>query len=137
MRKLAVVLLLGLWSVPFVVAQDKNSEAGQKAADHWLAVVDKGDYAASYERASSLFKSAVSKDDWVQKVKAVRDPLGKVISRKLQSAQYTTTIPGAPDGEYVVCQYQTSFENKKSAIETVVTMLDKDEQWRVSGYFIK
>ena len=137
MRKLALVLLLGLWSVPFVVAQDKNSEAGQKAADHWLAVVDKGDYAASYERASSLFKSAVSKDDWVQKVKAVRDPLGKVISRKLQSAQYTTTIPGAPDGEYVVCQYQTSFENKKSAIETVVTMLDKDEQWRVSGYFIK
>jgi Protein of unknown function (DUF4019) len=137
MKKFAVVAVLALLSVPFVMAQDKNSEAGQKAADHWLAVVDKGDYAASYERASSLFKSAIDKDGWVQKVKAVRDPLGKVVSRKLQSAQYTTTFPGAPDGEYVVCQYQTSFENKKSAIETVVTMLDKDEQWKVSGYFIK
>jgi Protein of unknown function (DUF4019) len=137
MRKLAVVLLLTMLSATLVLAQDKNSEAGQKAADRWLAVVDKGDYAASYERAASLFKAAIDKDGWVRQVKAVRDPLGKVVSRKLQSAQYTTTLPGAPDGEYVVCQYQTSFENKKSAVETVVTMLDKDEQWRVSGYFIK
>lgn len=137
MKKMLALAIVMLLTAPIVLAQNQNSEAGQKAADRWLAVVDKGDYAASYERASSLFKSAVSKDDWVQKVKAVRDPLGKVVSRKLQNAQYTTTLPGAPDGEYVVCQYQTSFENKKSAIETVVTMLDKDEQWKVSGYFIK
>lgn len=58
-------------------------------------------------------------------------------SRKLKSATYTKTLPGAPDGEYVVIQYDSSFVNKKSAVETVTPMLDKDGKWRVSGYFIR
>jgi Protein of unknown function (DUF4019) len=70
-------------------------------------------------------------------VAPVRDPLGKVLSRTLKSATYTTSLPGAPDGEYVVIQYDTSFEHKKSAVETITPMLDKDDHWRVSGYFIK
>ena len=64
-------------------------------------------------------------------------PLGKVESRKLKSAAYTKTLPGAPDGEYVKIQYHNRFEHKQEAVETVVQMLDKDGNWRVSGYFIK
>jgi hypothetical protein len=60
-----------------------------------------------------------------------------VVARKLKSKQYTRTLPGAPDGEYVVIQYETTFENKQSATETVTPMLDKDGVWRVSGYYIK
>ncbi len=48
-----------------------------------------------------------------------------------------TSLPGAPDGEYVVIQYNTEFENKKVAIETITPMLDDDGKWRVSGYYIK
>lgn len=70
-------------------------------------------------------------------VKSVRDPLGKVLSRKFKSATYTKTLPGFPDGEYVVLQFETSFEHKASAIETLTPMLDKDGKWRVSGYYIK
>ncbi len=44
---------------------------------------------------------------------------------------------GAPDGEYVVIQFETSFEHKRSAIETVTPMMDRDGKWRVSGYYIK
>jgi len=55
----------------------------------------------------------------------------------LKSASYTKTLPGAPDGEYVVIQYDSSFEHKQSAVETVIPMLDKDGQWRVSGYVIR
>jgi len=118
------------------MAQDKN-EAGKKSAESWLAVVDKGDYAASYDEAASIFKLAITKEDWLQKVRAARSPLGKMISRKLKRMQYETTLPGAPDGEYVVVQYDTSFENKRSAVETITPTLDKDGQWRVSGYFIR
>jgi hypothetical protein len=32
---------------------------------------------------------------------------------------------------------ETSFANKKSAIETVTPMLDKNGKWRVSGHFVK
>ena len=118
------------------MAQDKN-EAAKKDAESWLAVVDKGDYAASYDEAASIFKLAITKEDWLQKVRAARGPLGKIISRKLKRAQYETSLPGAPDGEYVVIQYDTSFENKRSAVETITPTLDKDGQWRVSGYFIR
>ena len=119
------------------MAQDKNIEAAKKGSESWLAVVDKGDYAASYEEAASIFKLAVTKEDWLQKVRAARNPLGKVTSRKLKGAQYKTSLPGAPNGEYVVIQYGTSFENKRSAVETITPTLDKDAQWRVSGYFIR
>ncbi|MGA2423709.1 MAG: DUF4019 domain-containing protein [Terriglobales bacterium] len=70
-------------------------------------------------------------------MRASREPLGKLLSRKLKSATYKTTMPGAPDGEYVVIQYDSSFEHKQAAVETVTPMLDKDGKWRVSGYYIK
>ena len=52
------------------------------------------------------------------------------------ASTYTTSLPGAPDGEYVVLQYESEFQRKKYAIETVTPMLD-DGQWRVSGYYIR
>ena len=70
-------------------------------------------------------------------MEAVRKPLGQTVSRSLKSKQYQTVLPGAPDGEYVVIQFNTSFEHKRSAVETVTPMKDKDGKWRVSGYYIK
>lgn len=137
MKRAITFAIMFLLIAPFALAQDNKTAAAQKGAENWLAITDKADYAGSYDRASAMFKAAVTKDDWVQKIRAARGPLGKVESRKLQSAQYTKSLPGAPDGEYVVMQYETSFENKKAAVETIVPMLDKDGQWRVSGYFIK
>jgi hypothetical protein len=137
MKRLMTLAIICLLIGPVVMAQDKNTEAAQKGAESWLAVVDKGDYAGSYAEAASIFKTAITNEDWVQKVRAARGPLGKVTSRKLKRAQYKTSLPGAPDGKYVVIQYDTSFENKRSAVETIVPMLDKDGQWRVSGYFIR
>jgi hypothetical protein len=137
MKKVALIALLALLAAPAVMAQNTKTEAAQKSAESWLALVDKGDYAASYDQASNSFRSALTKDKWVDTSKAVRSPLGKLVSRKLQNAQYTTQLPGAPDGEYVVIQYQTSFENKQEAVETVVMQLEKDGQWKASGYFIK
>ena len=74
---------------------------------------------------------------WVHSIKAIRPSFGELVSRRLQSATYTTTLPGAPDGEYVVIQYSTGFSNKTSAIETITPMKDPDGVWRVSGYYIK
>ena len=70
-------------------------------------------------------------------VRGVRNPLGKLKLRTLKSATYRTSLPGAPDGQYVVIQYQSSFENKRSALEIVTPMLDKDGVWRVSGYQVR
>ncbi len=123
-------------SISFAADSAKEKAAGM-AADKWLALVDNGRYADSWTEAAEYFRSAVNQTHWEQSVQSVRKPLGKVISRKIRTRTYTTTLPGAPDGEYVVVQYETSFQNKKSAIETVTPMLDKDGRWRVSGYYIR
>lgn len=137
MKQQMALAMMFLLIATFTAAQDGSTQAAQKTAESWLARVDKADYAGSYEEAASTFKAAVARADWLQKIRAAREPLGKLVSRKLNHAQYTTSLPGAPDGQYVVMQYETSFENKKSAVETIVPMLDKDGKWRVSGYFIR
>ncbi len=118
----------------------QNEEAEQKAvaaATSWLALVDAGKYAESWDAASAFFKSAVSRERWVEMLNASRKPLGKVDSRTLAMKQHLTEMPNAPKGEYVVIAYKTVFENMPRAIETVTPMLEKDESWRVSGYYIK
>ncbi len=119
-----------------------SSDAGKEvaavtAAEKWLATVDEGDYYESWTETASFFKNAVKPDQWEQSMQAVRKPLGKLISREVVIKIYKTTLPGAPDGEYVAIQFETSFENKKAALETVTPMMDKDGMWRVSGYYIK
>jgi len=111
-------------------------QAAIDAAQKWLSLVDGGQYSESWEQGAEYFRNAISKDKWEQAMKAVRVPLGAQMSRVVKSKQYTTSVPGAPDGKYVVIQFTTSFKNKVSATETVTPMLDKDGSWRVSGYFI-
>jgi len=120
-----------------VQAQQKPEQLAQQSSDAWLALVDSGKYADSWQEASQLFRAAITQEKWQDALRGTRDPLGKMLSRKLRSATYKTTLPGAPDGEYVVMQYDSSFEHKQSAVETVTPMLDRDGKWRVSGYYIK
>jgi len=132
---IAIVIVL---TAGFSIGADSGREkAAVAAAEKWLTMIDEGNYAESWKEAADYFKSAVSREQWAQSLQAVRQPLGKIISRKVKDAIYLTTMPGAPDGEYFVIRFDTSFQNKKSAVETVTPMLDKDGRWRVSGYYIK
>ncbi len=67
----------------------------------------------------------------------VHGEVGLARSRELIDATFTTSLPGAPDGRYVVLQYRTEFANRKDAVETVTLMLDEDGTWQVSGYYVK
>ena len=114
---LAVSLLLIL---PLSLKADQvQDEAAVAASKAWLVLVDSGKYGESWDQAADYFRKALSKEKWESALKAVRQPLGKVLSRELTAKKFTTSLPGAPDGQYVVIQYKTSFENKKDAVETV------------------
>lgn len=138
-RRILYLVIVGLiLSGGTAMASDAGKEtAALSAAEKWLATVDAGKYAASWKEAAELFRNAVKPEQWEQAMQTARKPLGKIISRKAQTKIYKTSLPGAPDGAYVVIQFETSFENKKTAIETVTPMMDKDGKWRVSGYYIK
>lgn len=138
-RKCIIVLGLGFLTL-FVVAYIHANEASEKAAlasaTAWLALADGGKYPETWDQAAAYFRNALTKDRWVASLKGGRAPLGKVLSRKLKSKMYTKSLPGVPDGEYVVIMFDTQFENKESAVETITPMLDKDGKWRVAGYLI-
>lgn len=142
MRIVAVCLVvafavsLGIYQVTAQVTL-KPEEVAQKSAEKWLALTDAGKFSESWDEAAAMFQSAVSKAQWTEALKKARTPLGTLQSRKLKTATYTKNLPGAPAGEYVIIQFETSFENKQSATETVTPMLEKDGKWRVSGYYIK
>jgi Protein of unknown function (DUF4019) len=132
---LALYLLL---SGPVAAAQEvSKGTAAMTAAEEWLALVDGGRYAESWNEASQYFKNVVRQEQWTQSLEAVRKPLRKVVSREMKKMTYKTSLPGAPDGEHMVIQFATSFAKKRAAVETVTTMAEKDGKWRVSGYYIK
>jgi hypothetical protein len=114
-----------------------NEDAATLSVTTWLKFIDSGNYQRSWESASEFFKTQINADDWVKTAIKARSPLGEVVSRKMISQLYKTAIQGAPDGEYVVIEFSTEFENKKSATETITPVLDPDGQWRVSGYYIR
>jgi hypothetical protein len=111
--------------------------SAESAALAWLALTDAGDYSRSWDMAAGIFQSSISKQNWMNALQNARGPLGTLILRKVKSVRYAQSLPGAPDGEYVVIQYESQFESKKAAIETVTPHLEKDGSWKVSGYYIK
>jgi Protein of unknown function (DUF4019) len=138
-RKIAflVVMMLLIVATPLMADEYEKKEAAIASADKWLKMVDEGKFIESWKESSVYFRQAIKAEQWQQTLAAVRTPLGNLISRKVKRATYTTSLPGAPDGEYVVLVYIASFANKKSGIETVTPQMDKDGLWRVSGYYIK
>ena len=138
MRRLflaATVLLL--LAGPGLADETAAINQAQSAATTWLALTDAAKYGPSWDEASSLFKASITKANWETALKGARAPLGTLKARKLKAATFTRTAPGAPDGEHVVIQFDTQFENKAAAVETVPPMREKDGSWRVSGYFIR
>ena len=109
----------------------------ERAAREWLALADVDDAARTWAAASSLFRDAVPEDEWARSLRAARAPLGAVVARTLRRGRAVSELPGAPDGEYVVLEFDTQFERKRAAVETVTPMRDRDGAWRVSGYYIR
>jgi len=120
--------------------------AALNAAQSWVALVDSGRYAESWNNSTQYAKDKLPKEKWTQICESARKPLGRNTSRKLKSKKYLTFLPGyheltprpgAPKGEYVMIEFKSSFENRDSVIEVITPMLEKDGQWRVSDYMMK
>jgi hypothetical protein len=140
MRIVSFLLLLGMltcFASGTARAGSGEEQAAASAARVWLSLIDVGYYARSWKEASAYFQGGIDENGWKASLNGARKPLGRLVSRRLQTAKYVTELPGAPDGQYVVMQFRTSFVNKRAAIETVTFMLDNDRKWRAAGYFIK
>jgi Protein of unknown function (DUF4019) len=116
--------------------QPPTPQGDLAAANAWIGLVDAKRWNDSWANAGIMFRSKLPEASWASTIQSVREPLGAVSSRSLKSKTRTSTLPGAPDGEYEVVQFQTSFARKAVATETVV-LSHESSGWKVDGYFIR
>lgn len=127
---LGAVLLAGTgWAGP------PEGEA-RTGAESWVALVDARKYAESWTEASGMFRKGVTKEKWVEMAGKAREPFGPLRSRRFLGAEFAKSLPGVPDGDYAIVRFQTAFEKKAAAIETI-SMTAEDGKWKVAGYFIR
>ncbi|MHB1349674.1 MAG: DUF4019 domain-containing protein [Desulfobulbus sp.] len=129
--------LIFLGSFPAAAEDKTRTTEAIRAAESFLLLLDTGQYGQSWDSAADLFKKQVPKETWIRQLSGLLPPVGVIKNRTITSAEYRTELAGAPDGQYVVIRYRSSFTNKESAVETVTPMLDADGHWRVSGYFLQ
>jgi len=135
MRKIGLILLFFTFTVGLAVAQAPEDKA-RLAAEQWIVLVDDGQYEQSWKEASKIFRDALSSPDWQKKAETDRSHLGQKQSRKLKDLKLGPTVKGLPAGQYVQVKYQSSYANKKVALETVTAVLEPDGNWRVAAYSI-
>jgi len=137
-RAAAALTIAFATSLSVAQANDEHPEGvAQAAAVAWLALVDAGNYAPSWDAAATRFRESITREDWAARAASLRGSMGALKSRNLKSETYTHSLPGTPNGDYVVIRFDSSFAQMGAATETVTTMQDADGTWRVAGYFIK
>lgn len=140
MKQLAPIALAMMFATPVVAvhAQEADhSKAGVAAAEQWLKLADADKGPETWSAAGTGFRSAVTSEQWTGMLQGARAPLGALKSRSLANARFTRTLPGAPEGDYVVIQYSAVYVNRPGVTETVVTARETDGSWKVVTYLIQ
>lgn len=140
MKQLTQIALAMMFAMPVaaVHAQETDhSKAGVAAAQAWLELADAGKGTETWNAAGAAFRSAVSAEQWTGMLQGARGPLGDLKSRSLTNARYTRTLPGMPEGDYVVIQYGAAYANRQGMTETVVAARETDGSWKVVTYLIQ
>jgi hypothetical protein len=134
-RALGISLLVLSAALAGSAAGDTPSTPAEVART-WLMAADTGSGAETWALAAPLFQDRISSEQWQKQLTAVRAPLGVVGKRTLTSATHAASVPGAPNADYEVVKFQTEFEHKPNAIETVTTVRQPDGSWRVLDYSV-
>ena len=77
----------------------------------------------------------VKQEQWIVSLKRFRDPLGPVVTRTAAHVDFTKTLRGAPDGDYAIIHFTTTFKNKSDVTERL-TLVKEDGKWQAAAYAI-
>ena len=97
--------------------------------------MDDQKYEESWNQAGSMFRDQVMPEQWVASLKRFRQPLGGLVSRASSRVEFAKTLRGAPDGDYAIIHFTTSFKNG-SAVTERLTLVMEDGRWQVAAYAI-
>ena len=137
-RALSVLLLaLLVGACKVAAAEEFDSAPGMEEGREWLVLIDGARFAEAWETAAEAFRKGLPREQWELAAVQARTGLGPLMGRKLRTASHTRQLPGLPDGEYLVIQFDVRFERRLLASESLVLEREKDNRWRVAGYWIR
>ena len=61
---LFVMVFVAFGWAGLALGQQKPEELAQQSSEAWLTLIDRGQFADSYQEAAQYFKNAVTKDQW-------------------------------------------------------------------------
>lgn len=134
----AGLLCLALLSTP-ATAQDQEAqdpadqtEEAREAADAWLALFDANDIEATYDAAAEAFKTQVELQDWEAQAAQVKQAVGELDGRTYMETTYADELPQAPEGDYMIVQYETQYANLN--VTEYVILVQEGDTWRMVGF---
>lgn len=116
---------------------EKRAEraAAQNAAEHWLGLLDDGDYDEAFEWEAQDFRMFRTQQQFVRYMQARRAPFGQAQARKFIGAASIHKFVGVPEGDYQSIIFKTAFEKKSPTAERVI-LVKQSVGWRVIDYRI-
>jgi hypothetical protein len=135
LRLLLVVSLAGIAGTLAIVAATAEEEASTAAGQKWLSLLDDQKYEESWTQAASMFRDQVTQQQWLVSLKRFREPLGPLVSRTTSRVDFTKSLRAAPDGDYAIIHFTTSFKNKTDVTERL-TLVKEDGKWQAAAYAI-
>lgn len=113
---------------------DTRATEAQAAANTWLASFDTGEGADNWLQSASIFKERVRQEDWQKRVDDQRTQFGRLKTRTLKGMEFTRQLENAPDGEYFVLRYLSTYAKKDTVVEILVPTRDRDGNWKIANY---
>jgi len=115
---LTVILLIST-AIPAVAALLSQTRAENQARG-FLQQLDQGQSDESWQAMSAHFQAITDQARWKIRQQVIRASYGPLLSRDFKNVSYRTSFSLSPDGEYVIVQFRSSYQNKAESIETVV-----------------
>ena len=104
----------------------------------WLERIDAGQYETSYGQLADSVKKTATPEKWTRTLADSRKTLGKVLKRTWNQSRFLTTLPDMPDGEYMLVSFETTFEHREKATETITLAKHPNgTAWQIIGYDIR
>jgi len=132
---LTTILLISL-AIPADATLLSQSQAENQSRG-FLKQLDQGQNDESWHAMSALFQAFTDQARWKTRQQVIRASYGPLISREFKNVSYRTTFSLSPDGEYVIVQFRSSYQNKSESIETVVLDCSSGPACSVREYIIQ
>lgn len=105
-----------------------------QAAGSWMALLDSGDFAGSWDQAAGAFKAAVTARQWASLAAGYREASGSPMARQLIDSVVVTDPDGVPPGQYVRLRFECECTRAGTVLETVLMVDEGTRGWRVASY---